>query len=65
MKIVQISELHVGSQFLESKFYKMALEVNELNPDVVVITGDLTNDGILSEYERCSQLLSTITTKTI
>lgn len=63
MLIVQISDLHVGSQFLESKFHQMATEVNSLHPDVVVVTGDLTNEGIVGEYERCSKLLSTIETK--
>lgn len=63
MLIVQISDLHVGSQFLESKFHQMAAEVNSMRPDVVVVTGDLTNEGIVGEYERCSKLLSTIETK--
>ncbi len=63
MLIVQISDLHVGSQFLESKFHQMATEVNSIRPDVVVVTGDLTNEGIVGEYERCSKLLSTIETK--
>lgn len=63
MKIVQISDLHVGSQFIESQFDIMATEVNDLKPDVVVVTGDLTNEGIRDEYERCRSLLSTIRTK--
>ena len=45
MKIVQISDLHVGSQFLQDKFDTLVNEVNEINPDVIVITGDLTNEG--------------------
>lgn len=63
MLIVQISDLHVGSQFVESKFHQMATEVNDIKPDVVVVTGDLTNQGIPAEYEKCSELLSTIRTK--
>ena len=47
MKIVQISDLHVGSQFLQEKFDILVEEVNEINPDVIVITGDLTNEGFL------------------
>ena len=42
MIIVQISDLHIGSQFLEDKFDLLVEEVNELNPDTIVITGDLT-----------------------
>lgn len=63
VKIVQISDLHVGSQFVESQFHRMVEEVNELRPDAVVVTGDLTNQGIRSEYQRCSDLLSKIDTK--
>ncbi len=63
MRIVQISDLHVGSQFIESQFRKAAEEINGLRPDVVVVTGDLTNEGIQKEYEKCSSLLSTIRTK--
>lgn len=63
MIIVQISDLHVGSQFIESQFHKMAAEVNKIQPDVIVVTGDLTNEGIQREYKRCSELLSTIHAK--
>ena len=58
MKIVQISDLHVGSQFLQEKFDILVDEVNEINPDVIVITGDLTNEGLMSEYEQCKSLLT-------
>ena len=57
MQIVQISDLHVGSQFLQEKFDTLVEEVNELNPDVILVTGDLTNEGLTKEYERCKSLL--------
>ena len=37
MIIVQISDLHVGSQFLQDKFDQLVDEVNQLHPDVIVI----------------------------
>lgn len=58
MLIVQISDLHVGSQFLREKFDVLASEINGLNPDVVVVTGDLTNEGLVGEYEECKTLLA-------
>jgi len=58
MKIVQLSDIHVGSQFQEEVFEKVIDEVNSLKPDVVVITGDLTNEGLVSEYEKCKDLVS-------
>ena len=63
MKIVQISDLHVGSQFLQEKFDILVEEVNEINPDVIVITGDLTNEGLMSEYKECKSLLTQFNTK--
>lgn len=65
MLIVQISDLHVGSQFLQEKFDTLADEINRLNPDVVVVTGDLTNEGLVKEYEKCKTLLSKLNTRKI
>ena len=62
MLIVQISDLHVGSQFLPEKFDVLADEINGLKPDVVVVTGDLTNEGLMREYERCRKLLDRLDT---
>ncbi len=58
MKIVQLSDIHVGSQFREEVFEKVIDEVNVLKPDTVVITGDLTNEGLVGEYEKCKDLVS-------
>ncbi len=65
MIIVQLSDLHVGSQFQPKVFETVVKEVNELNPDVIVITGDLTNEGLMKEYEECKSLLTKLNTKKI
>jgi len=65
MQIAQISDLHIGSQFLQEKFDTLVDEVNDLNPDVIIITGDLTNEGLMKEYEKCKSLLSKFNTKKI
>lgn len=65
MEIVQLSDIHVGSQFREEVFEKVIQEVNELQPDAVVITGDLTNEGLLEQYEKCKELISRINVKKI
>ena len=65
MIIVQLSDLHVGSQFLPEVFETVVKEVNELNPDVIVITGDLTNEGLMKEYKKCKSLLTKFNTKKI
>ena len=65
MLLVQLSDIHVGSQFQDSVFDKVVKEVNELKPDAVVITGDLTNEGLLKEYEKCKKLISQLNCKKI
>ena len=65
MIIVQLSDLHVGSQFLPEVFETLVEEVNGLHPDVIVITGDLTNEGLMKEYEECKSLLTKFNAKKI
>ncbi len=60
---VQLSDLHVGSQFQPEVFETLVKEVNDLNPDVIVITGDLTNEGLIKEYKKCKSLLTKFHTK--
>jgi len=63
MQIVQISDLHVGSQFLQDRFDTLVAEVNQLNPEVIVITGDLTNKGLMKEYKKCKSMLEKFNAK--
>lgn len=65
MLLVQLSDLHVGSQFQPDIFDTVVKEVNELKPDAIIISGDLTNEGLLKEYEQCKQLISRFETKKI
>lgn len=57
LKIVQISDLHLGSIRGKSFLKQVANEINKLNPDIVVITGDIIdtdgkNDEPLKEIFR-------------
>ncbi len=65
MLLVQISDIHVGSQFQPKVFDQVINEVNKLNPDVIVITGDLTNEGLIKEYKECKKLVSKLKAKKI
>ena len=65
MNIVQLSDIHFGSQFRNDVFEQVIDEVNELSPDAVIITGDLTNEGLKEEYEGCKELVSKINVKKI
>src|SRR6266850_492295 len=59
--IVQLSDLHCGQQFfLPSLLERAIAETNELTPDVVVISGDLTSHGFKDEYAIAARYVETI-----
>ena len=60
-RIAQLSDIHCGSPHFVPDLLDLAIEeVNELCPDVVVVSGDLTNDGFRGEYELAAEYLSRI-----
>jgi len=60
-RIVQLSDLHCGQQFFLPQYLERAIaEVNELAPDVVVVSGDLTSNGFKDEYVLARQYLNRI-----
>jgi Icc protein len=62
MRIVQMSDLHVGEGLFRDELLAAAIaETNELNPDLVVVAGDLTMEGYRGEFERCKQFLDELT----
>jgi len=52
MQIVQLSDIHIGSLFNQNVFDTLVEEVENLKPDAIIITGDLTDDGLLFQFER-------------
>src|SRR5438552_4064504 len=64
--IVQLSDLHCGQQFFLPNLLERAIaEVNELQPKVVVVSGDLTSFGFKPEYELARQYIDTIECESI
>src|ERR687891_535737 len=56
--IVQISDLHCGGQyFLPNLLERAITEVNDLEPDIVVCSGDLTTFGFKEEYAQAKFFL--------
>jgi 3',5'-cyclic-AMP phosphodiesterase len=50
--IAHISDPHVGSPyFVPNLVNRVISELNELRPDAVVVTGDLTSEGFRQEYK--------------
>jgi len=58
--IAHISDLHCGREFQPSIFGQAAQEINSLDPDVVVATGDLTDSGLLSQYREAKKRLDSL-----
>ena len=51
--IVHISDIHVGKiNFMPEKLETAISEINSLDPDVIVLSGDITMFGFEAEYER-------------
>lgn len=56
--IVQLSDVHLGATVSEGDFKRLIKRVTAENPDIVVITGDLTDDGTSRELmQRCCEIL--------
>ncbi|MBM3897352.1 MAG: metallophosphoesterase [Thaumarchaeota archaeon] len=55
MIIAHISDLHFGPQHRKESFAQAVKEINKLKPDAIVITGDLTENGLLREYKSAKQ----------
>ena len=62
MKIAHISDIHCnyGTDFNEKMFDMAVSMLNKVDADLVFISGDLTTDGLLHEYELAKEKLKKI-----
>lgn len=61
LTIAHISDLHVGSvHFVPNLMNRAIAEINDLKPDVLVASGDFTNEGFRQEYKTCVTYLERI-----
>jgi 3',5'-cyclic AMP phosphodiesterase CpdA len=59
MRIIQISDLHIGGLFKQDAFDILVEEINnDLKPDVLIVSGDLTDDGLVFQFEKARDELS-------
>ena len=65
MQLVQLSDIHVGSFFKQQVFDTVVEEVNKLNPDAIIITGDLTDEGLLFQFEYARKQIKKFTCSNI
>jgi 3',5'-cyclic-AMP phosphodiesterase len=52
MQFVQISDLHIGGLFKQNAFDSIVDEVNSLDPNGIIISGDLTDDGLIFQFQQ-------------
>lgn len=62
MKICHISDTHIGTSghFNEKMFNKFLAEIKQENFDLLLHSGDLTQSGSMSEYERGKKFLDNL-----
>lgn len=65
MKIAHISDIHYdyGNDFNDKIFNKAVKMVNKVDADIVFVSGDLTAEGLLPEYELAREKLKQINSK--
>ncbi|WXG42238.1 MAG: metallophosphoesterase [Candidatus Freyarchaeum deiterrae] len=64
--IAHVSDFHVGSpEFMPEKIVTCIDEVNDLSPDLVALTGDLTMSGFEREYKKAKEYVDEFKAKTI
>ncbi|MBP3790599.1 MAG: metallophosphoesterase family protein [Methanobrevibacter sp.] len=57
--IAHISDLHVSkSDFDEEMFMTAVTQINNMQPDMIILTGDLTNNGYYTEFEQVKRYLA-------
>ena len=61
MKFVQISDLNIGGLFKQEAFNMLVGEINELNPDAIIISGDLTDEGLIFQFKKASDEIKKFT----
>lgn len=60
MLLVQISDIHCGPQFRATVFDEAVREINRLKPDGVIVTGDLTEEGLVKQYQQARKVIDQI-----
>lgn len=63
--LIHLSDVHCGPRFEGKKLQQAIDEINSLVPDVVVVTGDLTEDGLVDEFQEAKRYLRLLKCKRV
>ncbi|MDR2967182.1 MAG: metallophosphoesterase [Methanobacteriaceae archaeon] len=57
--IAHISDLHINNLIFNEDVYKeIVYQINELNPDMIILTGDITENGYYKDFCKATEYLS-------
>lgn len=59
-KIVHFSDLHYGSTVKQNELKNIVKNINQLNPDIIVFTGDLLNPDYKMEANETQSIIDTL-----
>ena len=65
MLLVQISDIHYGAMFRATVFQRAIDEINSMAPDAVLVTGDLTEEGLMVEFQKIKKILQKLNVEKI
>ncbi|NIR86546.1 metallophosphoesterase [Candidatus Bathyarchaeota archaeon] len=63
MLIVHMSDLHCGPRLRRQILQNAIDEINDIGPDIVVVTGDLTEEGLVTEFQEARRYLDQLKCK--
>jgi len=63
MLIVHMSDLHCGPRLKKESLQNAIDEINDIGPDIVVVTGDLTEEGLVTEFQEAKRYLDQLKCK--
>jgi Icc protein len=63
--VVHLSDIHCGPKFQGKTLQKAIDEINALAPDLIAVTGDLTEDGLFEEFQEAKRYLQQLRCKQI
>jgi len=65
MLLAQISDVHCGPMLRKESLRTAIKEINALSPNLMLVTGDLTENGLISEFEAAAKELRKLKTEKI
>jgi len=62
-KIIQLSDIHFGDVTFSTSLKDNALkQIEDENPDLIIVSGDLTNDGYSHQCEDAANFINELKT---